>query len=197
MALADRPYGALSGNPTGLSTVGQNIQGEGPGQLPATLAVTSSTEAKVLNPQNATLALTCAIPPNTLIEQTPFDVYASGYIKTTASGTIALGLYADSSTTVTSANLLHKTASATTQNTATAPFALHAKLQYDSVSGKLTGVCGMNINNVIDPEIAITNVPTGISNTNDPVVAFSLSLTSSGAITADPTTLVVNKFSCG
>jgi len=185
-----------------LSTIAQDVQGEGPGPLPALQLVTSATEAKILNPANLTLALTCSVPPNTGIEQTPFDVYASGYIKTTASGTIALGLYADGSATVTSGNLLHKTASATTQNSATAPWSLHAKLQYDSVSGKLTGVCGMNINNVIDPEIAISNVLTGISNLGDPVVGdqvvtFSLSITSSGALTATPTTTNVQKFSCG
>lgn len=196
MALSDRPYGALPGNPSGLNVIAQDVQGEGPGILPATLVVTSATEAKVLSPQNATIALSCAIPPNTGLEQTEFDVYASGVLETTTSGTLALGLYADDLTTVTAGNLLHKTASATTQN-GKAPWGLHAKLQYDSVSGKCTGVCGMNINNVIDPEIAITNVPTGVSNTNDPVIQFSLSLTSSAALTATPTTLIVNKFSCG
>jgi hypothetical protein len=197
MALSDRPYGPSGANPSGLSVITQNVQGEGPGPLPALQLISSATEAKILDPANTTLALSVAIPPNTANEQTVIDLYVSGYITTTASGTIALGLYADAGATVTSGNLLHKTASAVTQNSSSAPFSIHAKLQYDSVSGKLTGVAGGNINNVIDPEIALTNVITGIKNTNDPVVSFSLSITSSGALTSALTTINVQKFSVG
>lgn len=197
MALSDRPYGPNSGNPSGLSTETQNVQGEGPAPLPALQLVVSATEVKILNPAQPALALSIAIPPNTTLEQTVFDLYVSGYIKTTASGTLALAVYADALATVTSGNLLHKTASAVTQNSATAPFSVHLRLQYDSVSGKLTGTGESNINNVIDPAIAITNVPTGISNTNDPVLSFSLTLTSSGALTTAITTINVQKFSVG
>lgn len=198
MALSDRPYGPDPGNPSGLSTESQNVQAAvNEGVLPALQLITSATEAKILNPLNSTLALSVPIPPNTQLEQAPFDVFISGYIKTTASGSIAIGLYADDLTTVTSGDLLHKTASAVTQNSATAPFWVHARLIYDSVSGELTGVCGGSINNVIDPEIALTNVQTGISNSGDPVLNLSLSITSSGALVSTPTTINVQKFTAG
>lgn len=198
MPLAQRPYGPSPTNVSGQSVYSQNIQAAlAEGVLPALQSIISATEAKILNPLNSALALSIPLPPKAGLEQIPFDVYISGYIKTTASGTVALGLYADNSATVTSGNLLHKTASATTQNTATAPFWFHAKLIYDSVSGKLTGQAGGSINNVIDPEIALTNVLTGISDSGDPVLNLSLSITSSGALTTAVTSINVQAFSAG
>ena len=197
MASSDKAYGPNPGSQTGLSANAQNTQAaQNQGVLPATLAVTSSTETKVLNPLATTLALAIPIPPGVL-EQKQFEVIVTGYITTKNSTNITLGVYGDASTTVTSADVLHKTATPIAQNTASAPFSIKGTLQFDSVSGKLTGSFKQNINNSLDPEIAVTNVLTGISNTSDPVLYLSLSLISSGATTTYPTTLVVNQFSAG
>jgi hypothetical protein len=174
-----------------------NTQLATPAALPATQAVTVATEVIILNPANPASALNTPLGPFTALEQTLFDVIASGFITTRAAGTIALGLYVGSSATVVAGNLLHKTAAAVTQNTTTAPWWIHAMLIYDSVSGKLQGKCGGTINNVIDPEIAISNVPTGISNLGNPVTTFSLSITSTGGAPGTPTTLNVQKFTAG
>jgi hypothetical protein len=168
-----------------------------PAALPATQSVTVATEVIILNPSNPATALNTPLGPFTALEQTIFDLVASGFITTRAAGTIALGLYAGASATVVAGNLLHKTAAPVTQNTTTAPWWIHAMLIYDSVSGKLQGKCGGTINNVIDPEIANTNVPTGISNAANPVATFSLSITSSGAAPGTPTTINVQKFNAG
>lgn len=198
MSLWDRPNGPVSGAANSATATTLNAQAAQSGPLPALQAITSATEAKILSPENTAVALTVTLPPNTpSTEQTVIDVMISGYIKTTASGTIALALYEDGLATVTAGNLLHKTASAVTQNTATAPFFFHAVLIYDSVSGKLTGKAGGMINNVIDPEIALTNVLTGISNVANPVLTFSFTITSSGALVATPTTINIQKFSVG
>jgi hypothetical protein len=198
MSLWDRPNGPVSGAANSATQTTLNTQAAQAGPLPATQAIIATAEAKILSPENTAVALTVTLPPNTPSdEQTLIDVIVSGYIKTTASGTIALGLYGDGLATVTSGNLLHKTASAVTQNNATAPFFFHAQLIYDSVSGKLHGKAGGMINNVIDPEIALTNVLTGISNLANPVLTFSFTITSSGAASGTPTTINVQKFSVG
>ena len=197
MSLWDRPNGPESGAANSATQTGLNQQAAGSAVLPVAQNVTSATEAKILSPQNASAALSIQLSPDTALEQTLFDVVISGYIQTRASGTIALGLYADASATVVSADLLHKTAAAVTQNTAIAPFFFHAQLIYDSVSGKLIGKAGGMINNVIDPEIALTNVITGISNTANPVLNLSLSITSSGGTVPAPTTINVQKFNAG
>lgn len=197
MSLWDRPNGPVSGAASSATATSLNAQAAQAGPLPATQTVASSAEAKILSPENLAVALTVALPPDTANEQTVLDLVVSGYIKTTATGTIALGLYADGLATITAGNLLHKTASAVNQNTATAPFFFKAQLIYDSVSGKLQGRAGGMINNVLDPEIAFTNVPTGISNTGNPVATFSFTITSSGADGTHLTTINIAKFSVG
>jgi hypothetical protein len=198
--LWDRPYGPTTGAAQSALMPALNAQANQLPVLPVTQSVITTAETVILNPLNAGSALTAIMDPNTSNEQTLIDIVASGYIKTTASGNIILGLYYGSSATVVSGNLLHKTASATTQNSTTAPFFLHGQVVYDSLSGKLQGKCGMEINNVIDPEIALTNVITGINNaaaTAAGVLGFSLTITSSGAGSGTPTTINVQKFTAG
>ena len=197
MGFFDRPNGPSTGAAKSASASALNTQANQVATLPASFLGVSSAEAKVLNPANSALAFSVALPPDQVNEQTDIVLEVCGYIKTLAAGTLALGLYGDAAITATSGNLLHKTASAVTQNTATAPFSLRAIMRYDSVSGKLTGECKMSINNTLDAEAAFSNVLTGISNANDPVAQFSLSLTSSGATATYPTTLVINRFSVG
>ncbi len=197
MGFFDRPNGPVLAQTAPANQPGLNVQGGQAGPLPATQSIVTTAETKLLSTQNTSVALSVALPPDTANEQTDLVLEVCGYIKTTNTGTIALGLYADAGTSVTSGNLLHKTASAVTQNSASAPFSIRAVFRYDSVSGKLTGECKQSINNTVDPEIAFSNVPTGISNTSNPVAQFSLSITSSGAASGTPTTIVVTKFSVG
>jgi hypothetical protein len=197
MGLFERPNGPISSAANSATQASLDSQANQYSTLPVSQAFTSATEAKVLNPNNSAVALSVALPPDSVNEQSDLVLEVCGYIQTKANGTIALGIYADGSAAVTSGNLLHKTASAVTQNTTTAPFSIRAIMRYDSVSGKLTGECKQSINNTLDPEIAFTNVPTSISNTTNPVATFSLSVTSSGATTTYPTTINIQRFSVG
>lgn len=197
MALWDRPNGPVVPAATSATMPPLNTQVALPAPLPVSQAITAATETIILSPVSPTQALTAVLGPFTALEQTLFDVIASGYVKTTSSSNLTLGLYVGASTTVVAGNLLHKTAAAVAQNTATAPWFIHAYLIYDSVSGKMHGKCGGMCNNTIDPEIAISNVPTGISNLANPVATFSLSITSSGAAGGTPTTINVAKFNAG
>ena len=96
-----------------------------------------------------------------------------------------------------SSRLIGGTSSTTTQNSATAPFWIHAKLLYDSVSGLLTGTVDFYINKVITASVTLSNFITGISDANDPVTSFSFSVTSSGAASGTPTTINVQAFTAG
>jgi hypothetical protein len=197
MALWDRPNGPTSGAANSATATALNVQAAQAGPLPASQNVVSNAEVKILSPENSAVALTIALPPDTANEQALLDLVVSGVITTRTTTNLSLGLYADGSTAVTAGNLLHKTATPAAQNSTSAPFFFHAQLIYDSVSGKLQGKCDGMINNIIDPGIANTNVPSGISNTANPVATFSLTLTSSGATALNPTTIVVQKFSVG
>lgn len=201
MALSDRPYGPVSRG-TAVPPVALNTQATSAGQQNPTLAVLQSivgtAETQILSGPLPLAPLSCAIPPATQLEQTQFKVYASGYIATTASGTITLSLYSGVSTTIGS-NTLLKASSAVTQNSATSPWWIEGTLIYDSVSGTLTGVVGFYINKVLVASATLANFPTGINNLNPngPVVQFSLTIASSGAGSGTPTTINVQKFSCG
>lgn len=197
MSLWDRPNGTNSPAASSATMPALNVQASQPASLPASQQITSATEAIILNPSQLSAALNCPISPFTALEQTLFDVVASGLITTRAAGTIALGLYVGASATVVAGNLLHKTAAAATQNSTTAPWFIRAQAIYDSISGKLTGNCGGMVNNVLDPTIAFSNIPSGISNVANPVTTFSLSITSSGATSGNPTTIGVQKFNAG
>lgn len=202
MALLDRPFGPVSRG-AAVPPVALNTQATSAGQqnpvLPLLQSIVSTAETQILSGPLPLVPLNCAVPPATQLEQTPFDVSASGYITTTASGTITLSLYSGISTTIGS-NTLLKASSAVTQNTATSPYWVRGKLIYDSVSGTLTGTVEFYINKVLVASATLTNFPTGINNlspTGAAVVQFSLTITSSGAASGTPTTINVQKFSCG
>jgi hypothetical protein len=193
----DRPFGPTSPAASSASATALNVQAGQPGPLPATQSIAVTTETKILNPQNTATALTIALRPDENNEQTLLDLVVSGVITTKTTTNLSLGVYADGLTTVTAGNLLHKTATAVAQNSTSAPFFVHAQMIYDSVSGKLHGKCDGMINNTLDPGIAFTNVPSGINNANSPVATFSLSIISSGATAPNPTSITVQKFTCG
>lgn len=190
-ALLDRPYGPSSGNPSGLSVIPPNTNGSQPAPLPALQAYNLTTEVAIINPAIPSLNLIVAIPPNTTLEQTPFELNASGYITTGASMTVTAKLYQG---TTTSGTLL-KSSGAVTQNSATASFWIHAKLIYNSVGGTLEGTVDFYINRGIVASTTLTNFPTGISNTNDPVAQFIISFQFSAANANN--VVNVQKFSVG
>lgn len=195
MALLERPFGPAAPAANVATMPAQNTQAQNlPNPLPATQSITSTAETLIVSPANPSVALSIAIPPSTALEQMPFDLNISGYIKTTNSTNITLTLYAG--TAIVSGNLL-KASTATAQNSGTAPFWVKGKLIYDSVSGKLAGTVGFYINGTLVAEATLANTVTGISNTNSPVVQFCLSITSSAASGGNPTTINVNAFSAG
>lgn len=194
MSLYNRPYKPGPNLPNVQSVIAQSVQGEGPGPLPALQSIAVTTEVLIVNPAQPTLALSCAIPPNTNNEQIPFDFNWSGYIKTTAASNLTLKVY--EGTAVSAGNLLGSSG-AIAQNTASAPFWASAKLVYDSVSGLLTGKIEFNVNNDIVAAVAISHTIGSISNTNDPVLSFCVSVTASGASGPDPVTVNTQDLSCG
>jgi hypothetical protein len=194
----DRPFGPTTTAASSAVATPLNIQAAtAAGPLPATQSVTSATEVKILNPLNPLAALTIALRPNENNEQTLLDLLVSGVITTKTTTNISLGIYADGLTTIVAGNLLHKTATPVAQNSVSAPFFVHAQLIYDSVSGKLHGKCDGMVNNTLDPGIAFTNVPVGISNSGATVATFSVSVISSAATAPNPTTITITKFSVG
>jgi hypothetical protein len=197
MALSDRPVGPQTIAASSSAQSGLNVQAVLNAVMPALQVLASSTETVIVNPENTAIALILALPPyQPSLEQTAFDLWASGYTTTTASGTITIKLYSGTSTTVGSDTALGSSG-AVTQNTASAPWRVHAELLYDSVSGKLTGTIEFSVNNSLVTKVALTNVVTGISNLTNPVASFVISFTSSGATSGTPTTVNVQKFSVG
>lgn len=203
MPLLDRPYGPTSGGASVANATPINVPAALAGPLPALQSIVSNVETLILNPENLAVALSCQIKPDTAIEQALFDVVMSGYIKTTANGTITLSLYEGA--TIVAGNLL-KASTATTQNSATASFAIHAQLIFDSVSGVLAGKVEFYINKTIIAATTLSNFVGGFLNqgnpsANPPTVAnlplFCATITSSGATAGTATAINVQKFSCG
>lgn len=195
MPVSDRPFGPTSGAASVANQTGNNVQAALAGPLPALQAVTAVAETLILNPTNLAVALSIAIPPDKNLEQKVLDLFASGYIKTTAAGNITLKLYAG---TVIAGGSLLGTSGAIAQATATSPFYVKGRLIYDSVSGTLVGSVQFYVNKTLVAEATLSNFPAGISNLTAAAVAqFCLSITSSGAAAGTPTTINVQTFSVG
>lgn len=167
--------------------------------LPATLAIAATTETIINNPVPtpnpllpgvATLPLLLVIPSSSLLEKRIFEIGASGTITTGAASTVTAKVYAVPSAVLiagTAGTLGNSTAIATsgaiTQNSATVPFAIRAtSCVFDTTSGKLSGKVEFLINNTIVAAAAFTAIITGVSDANDPVVGFLLTLTMSGGV---------------
>ena len=180
MALSQRPYGAAPGNPSGLNPVALNTQAAVPGQgsaVPATVVNIGTTETVVPNAAVPTIALIAALSNETNLEQIPFDISASGTFHVSATSvTVTLKLYSGTSLTVGS-NTLLKTSGAITPTHTNSNWVLIGKAIFDSTSGLLTGSVKWLIDNQLVAETVFTNVPTGVSNANNPVANFVLSAT--------------------
>lgn len=203
MPLLDRPYGPTSGGASVANATPINVPAALAGPLPALQSIVSNAETLILNPENLAVALSCQVKPDTAIEQTLFDTVMSGYIKTTAAGNITLNLYEGA--VIAAGNLL-KSSGAIAQASTTASFAIHAQLMFDSVSGVLSGTVDFYINKNFVAKATLANFVGGFLNqgnpsANPPTVAnlplFCATITSSGATAGTPTTINVQKFSCG
>jgi len=167
--------------------------------LPATIAIAVTTESIINNPVPTpnpllpgvtTLPLLLVIPSNSILEKRIFEIGASGTITTGAASTVTAKLYAVPSAVLvagTASTLANSTvigtSGAVTQNSATVPFAIRAtSCVFDSTSGKLSGKVESLINNTIVAAAAFSAIITGISDANDPVVGFMLTLTMSGGV---------------
>ena len=125
--------------------------------------------------------------PDTALEQTLVDLYASGIITTKNSTNITLKLY--EGLTITSGNLMGSSGTVA-QNTATALFEIHARVGIDSVSGTLVGKIEFYLNKTIVGAVTLSNFLTGFLNqgnpsANPPTVSllpqFVITVTSSAA----------------
>lgn len=209
MALSDRPYGPNSGAASVANQIPLNQQATQTqtlaGVLPVQFTLGASTQTIAPSAPNAAVPLAIQIPPDTQLEQTVFDLWASGYIQTRASGTVTIDVYEGSSETIAS-NTLLGSSGAITQNTTTAAWWAHAQLIFDSVSGVLAGKIDFYVNKIIVAAVTLSNFPTGFLNqgnpsANPPTVAnlpsFTLTFASSGATGSALTTVNIQKFSVG
>jgi hypothetical protein len=205
MSLADRPYGPVTGAGSVAGQIALNTQGSAPGPLPALNVLTAVVETLLLNACVPPAALVCALGPDTAaLEQTAFDVWLSGYIETTVAGNITLKLYEGAA--IVAGNLLGTSGAVAYAGAATAAFYAHAQLIFDSVSGVLAGTVEFYVNKVAVARVTVSNFVGGFRNVGNPsahpptvanLPEFCLSVTSSGATADLPTTVNVQKFSCG
>lgn len=188
MALSQRPYGAAPGNPSGLNPLALNTQGSVPGQgsaVPASVVGNVTTEQVVPNAAVPSIALIAALSNETNLEQVPIKISASGIAAVSVdTTTLTIKLYEGTSLTVGSDTLL-KTSGAITPTATKFNWWIEGTGQFDSVSGLFQGTVKFVIDNQLVAEAVFTNVPTGISNANNPVLNFVLSATFSAANAAN------------
>jgi hypothetical protein len=174
------------------------------------LTLVSNTETLVPSTSLATVPLSCALGPDTPVEQTPFKFCASGTIKSGSTSNITLKLY--TGLTITSGNLLGSSGAIAQNGTGgtniTRSWWIDATLEFDSVSGELVGKIEFYVNRTLVAAVTLSNfvvgpfLNVGNPSANPPTVSllptFVLSATSSGATTGTGATVVnVQKFSCG
>lgn len=156
-----------------------NTPGANNASLPCLQSFTTTAETQFTDPAAAnSIPLALVIPPGGPCEQESFTVVASGYIKTGNTSTVVLKLYQGDSSTIGSNNELGATTSESLASVST-PFLIECKMVYDSVSGKLdvlsfSAVVKGVVNTTI---VASTPLSLSISNTANPVLAFTLTAT--------------------
>lgn len=196
MSLWQRPYGAssIAANPS--TQAGLNTQAAVAALQPATLVLTGITEIVVPHPQNPAVAFVCAVPPGTGLGQIGFDLVVGGIITTTNTTNVTLNLYSGNSLTIANDKSLG-TSGAIAVGTTSAPFELRAHLLFDNTSGKLTGWFEGIANNTLIARAVISNVITGVKDSNNPVASFVVSALASAAAPANPATISIRNFTVG
>jgi hypothetical protein len=182
-----RLYGPSIATPSPASGVPAiNVQAaKGVVPLPATLTTgTSTAEAMVPNPATPTLPLLVQVPSNSSLEQRVWEFESSGYIVTGGTTNVTLKLYSGTSLTPGS-NTLMGSSGTVAQNSAKAPYWVHAKAVYDSVSGKIGGSVDFMINNTMVAAVAFSSALSAILDTNNPVLSLGISITCSGGFSTN------------
>jgi hypothetical protein len=214
VALSDRPYGPNSNAASVANQIPLNQQAtqtqSADGVLAVLFELVSTAETQAPSNNNPAAPLTITIPPSSQIEQTVFDLFASGYIKTTSTTNVTIKLYEGDTSTLADNTLLASSGAIAQNGTTEAPVVAawwaHAQLIFDSISGTLAGKVDFYVNKTVVAAVTLTNFPTGFLNqpnpsANPPTVAnlpdFTISFTSSGAAPGTPTTVNVQKFSVG
>jgi hypothetical protein len=178
-----RLYGPSIATPSPASGVPAiNVQAQsGVIPLPATLTTgTSTAEALIPNPATPTKPLLVQVPASSGLEQRVWEFEGSGYIVTGGTTNVTLKTYAALGTaTLSTSSTALGSSGAVAQNSAKAPFWIHGKAIYDSISGKLTGTIDYLINNTVVASAAFGAVLTGISDTANPVLSLGFSITCS------------------
>ena len=211
MSIWDRPFGVV--------TVGQQVPpipalnaqaSTAPGPLPATLTLTSNTETLIPSVLAAATPVTVAVGPDTALEQTIFDLVASGTIKTGSTTNVTIKVYEGAA--IVGGNLLGSSGAIAQNGTGganvTAAWFAHAQLIFDSVSGTLAGKIDFYVNKTVVAAVTLSNfvvgpfLNAGNPSANPPTVSllpsFCISVTSSGATTGTGATVAnLQKFSCG
>ena len=182
MPSSERPFGPTTGAGTAATLPALNQSGaQASPLLPATQVFPLTTEGQILSPLNSSLALSVVLPGNMWpYEQAVFDLWASGRITTTATGTVTAKVYAGNSPTIAN-NTLLGTSGPITQNSSTSPWFAHARLIYDSVSGTLAGDIEFYINKTRVAAVTLSNFPAGINEANQIIATFSLTFQFSAA----------------
>lgn len=165
-----------------------NTPGATGAPLPAQLVGNVATEQVVLNPSfpaASAVALSVPIPSNSELEQRPFEIFASGYIKAGIAGNVTAKLYTGSSSTVGNNIALGTSGAIAYAGAASAPFWIRGRGVYDSVSGQLSGTAQFLINNTLVAEATFTTRVTGVNGKNNPVATFVISFTFSVANAAN------------
>lgn len=208
--LRDRQWGPVSGSANVANQIPMNTEATPTGPLPATLTLTSSTETLVPSVNVATVPLSVAMHPDTALEQTFVDLYASGIATTGTTTNLTFKLY--EGLTITSGNLMGTSGAiaqnGTTSVRVTAFWEIHARLAIDSVSGTLVGSIDFYVNKGIVASVTLSNFLTGFLNQGNPsanpptaslLPQFVITVTSSGATASTNASTVINvqKFSIG
>ena len=179
--------------------IGINVAGANNASLPTLQSFTGTSETAFVDPATggtaSTLPLAVVIPPGGPCEQERFTVTCSGYVKTGQSSTVVLKLRQGDSATV-SSNTLVATAPSVTVATATVPFVFAVDIVYDSVSGKfdVASVSFVMNGTVTAPTIATMPVSASLSNTANPVIAFTLTATFGTGSAGTPNSINLKDF---
>ena len=165
-----------------------NTQGSNNASLPALQSFSTTSETQFTDPAVVnSIPLACVIPPGGPCEQESFELVFSGYVTTTQSATVIFKVYFGDSATINSNTIIATMTTSASLATLTVPFEFRVKMVYDSVSGKLTGRYDGVVGPTVTASTIITSAPISksISNTANPVMAFTLTATFSAATTAN------------
>jgi hypothetical protein len=198
MPQSSRLYTAGKAGATQANRVAINVQGstQNVGSLPQNQSITTTAETAITDPGLANAyPLALAIPPGGPCEQEIFSVAFSGYVTTAQSATCIFKLRFGDSATITSNTLLVTTTTSGTIATASVPFAVEVKLVYDSVSGDLDILSAAQAINGVTTAPTIGSAPfsKSISNTANPVMTFTLTVTFS-SVSTGPNTVNLKDF---